>query len=185
MMRIKKGVVIAISGKSVSGTATIGKKLAKKLKLNYFDAGAYYKEHSKKRKEVERALELLRSKSGTSKPFHEHIDETQIEKAKKGNIVSCGKLAVCMLKDIADVKIWIECSFNERARRMSKRDGIEYNEAKRKLKEKEQREREMWKEIYGIDYFDQKKMADIVIDSTNLTEEETLNRILKEIMAIT
>jgi len=177
-------VVIAISGKSVAGTATIGKKLAKDLGLEYFDAGAYYKQHSSKTKEVEQALELLRSKNGTSEGFHKHIDKLQREMAKKDNIVICGKLALHMLKDIADIKIWIECSFEERVRRVSKRDKIAYVEARQKLKEKEEREREMWKKIYGIDYFYQSNIADILIDTTNLTEEETLAKIKNEVMKL-
>lgn len=174
-------MIIAISGKTVSGTATISKAVAKRLKLRYFDAGTFYKRHSKRRKEVEQALELLKSKKGVSKKFHEHIDDLHRKEAKRGNIVNCGKLAIFMLKDIADVKIWIECAFNERTRRMAKRDGISLKEARRKLKEKENREREMWKKIYGLDYFKQKDLADIVVNSTKLTEKETVNKILNSI----
>lgn len=172
-------MIIVISGKSAAGTATIARKVAERLKLRFFDAGAFYKKHSKQRSEVKQALELLRSKEGVDKDFHEYIDDLQKAEAKKGDIVDVAKLGIFMLKDIADVKVWVECSFEERAKRMSKRDNISFGEAKESLKEKQDRERKMFKKIYGLDYFKQKELADIVIDSTDLTEEETVDRILE------
>lgn len=173
--------VIAISGKPGAGTSTIARKLAERLKLNYFSPGEFNKSHAKlANKETDKALEVWKTKKGKSKEFHKLTDDIQMEKAKKGNIVICGKLSIWMLKDVTNYKIWIDCSLEERAKRASGRDRAGIKETKKKLKEKLETERKEWKRIYGFDYLDQREMADIVIDSTNLNEEETLERIIKE-----
>lgn len=171
-------VVIAVSGLPGAGSSTIARLLAKKLKLRYFSPGEYFKSYSKSNRQTYKAMDVWMSNIGRKKQFHNKIDKMQIDLAKKGDIVICGKLSVYILKDIADHKIWIECSLNERARRTSKRDKISFEEAKKNIKKREEMETREWKRDYGLDYKDQKNIADIVINTTNLNEEETLKKIL-------
>ncbi len=171
-------VVIAVTGLPGAGSSTISKLLAERLKLKYFSPGEYFKSHSNEKNQSKQALSVFKSGKGKEKKFHESIDEMQIRLAKKGNIVICGKLSILMLKDIADYKIWLECSLEERARRTAERDGLSFSEALKIIKEREKLEVEEWKKDYGIDYRDQKKMADIVVDTSELSEKETLSKIL-------
>jgi len=172
-------VVIAISGLPGAGSSTISKLLAERLGLKYFSPGEYFKSHSSEDSESKRALDVFQSGKGKEKAFHESIDEMQRRLALEGDIVVCGKLSIWVLKDIADYKIWLDCSLEERARRTAERDGLSIEEAKRILKERERLEVEEWKKDYGIDYREQKKMADIVIDTTNLDKEEVFKRIIE------
>ncbi|MBU5690064.1 MAG: cytidylate kinase family protein [Candidatus Aenigmatarchaeota archaeon] len=172
-------VVIAISGLAGSGTSTLAKMLAEKLGLKYFSPGEYFKSHSSGRNETERVMDVFQSGKGLDKDFHKKIDEMQINLAKKGNIVICGKLSILMLKDIADYKIWIECDLEERARRTAKRDGIRFEDALKALKQREKLQLKEWKKDYGIDYTTQKKMADIVIDNTNLNERQVFEKVIE------
>ncbi|MCX8178726.1 MAG: cytidylate kinase family protein [Candidatus Aenigmarchaeota archaeon] len=172
-------VVIAISGLAGSGTSTLAKMLAKKLGLKYFSPGEYFKSHSSGSNETERVMDVFKSGKGSDKDFHKKIDEMQIDLGKKGNIVICGKLSILMLKDIADYKIWVECDLKERARRTAKRDGIRFEDALKALKEREKLQLKEWKKDYGIDYTSQKKMADLIIDNTNLNENQVLNMVIK------
>jgi len=171
-------MIIAICGLPGSGSSTIGRKLAKELKLDYFSVGKFFKEHSNFRKETEKSLDVWSTEKGKSKEFHKKIDRIQIEKAKKGNIVIDAKLSVFILNNIADFKIWINCSFDERARRVSKRDRISLNNVKEKLEAREEIEKKEWERIYEIDKNAQKEMADFVIDTTNLSEKDILDKIL-------
>ena len=174
-------VVIAITGLPGAGTSTVSKILAKRLNLKYFSPGEYFKKHSKLKTQVDEAVDVWKSKRGRSKNFHEEIDKMQRELAKKGNIVICGKLSIYMLKDLADVKIWIDCSLDERARRSANRDNISFDEAKKKLIERERIEKVEWERMYGFNREIQREMADIVIDNTNLNVEETIKQILGKI----
>lgn len=174
-------VVIAITGQPGAGSSTIAKLLAKKLKLKYFSPGEYFKSHSQANTQTKQVMEVYKSDKGTQKEFHKKIDEMQISLAKKGNLVSCGKLAIYMLKDIADYKIWLDCSLDVRAKRTAERDKLDYNKVKKDIINRQKMEVKEWKKDYGIDYRKQRDMADIVIDTSNLTEEETLNMILNKI----
>ncbi len=172
-------VVIAVTGLPGAGSSTIAKLLAKKLKLRYFSPGEYFKSHSRKKTQTERVLSVFQSGKGKQKLFHKRIDEMQIELAKKGNVVICGKLSIVMLKNIADYKVWLECSIEGRTRRTAKRDKIGLDLVKEKIRQREKMEMEEWKKDYGFDYRRQREMADIVVDSTKLIVEQTVDKILK------
>ncbi len=175
-------VVIAITGMPGAGSSTIARHIAKKLKLKYFSPGEYFKSHAKGKRQIESVLKVFEAGTGKSKKFHNQIDQMQIELAKKGNVVICGKLSIKMLKDIADYKIWLDCSLEERARRAAKRDRIPFKEALKKTREREKLEVAEWEKDYGFDYRKQKRMADIVINSTKLTKRETVKTILNRIL---
>lgn len=172
-----KKLVIAISGPPGVGTSSVAKELAKKLKLRYLSPGKIYKSYLNE-KEAKAALDFWKTSFGSSKELHKSLDKNQIEEAKKGNIVICGKLSIHFLKDVADFKIWLEAPIETRAKRTSERDRISYEKALRQIGEREKIERKKWKKIYNFDYFDQKKLADIIIDSSRLTLEQTVNKIL-------
>jgi len=152
--------------------------LAKKLKLKYFSPGEIFKGCSKK-KESKAALEVW-EKFGKDKKFHKKIiDGVQIKKAKEGNIVADGKLSIFILRNLATYKIWINAPLKVRAARTAKRDKIQFKEALREIRKRQKIERTSWKKMYGFDYFDQRKLADMVIDSSKLTVNQTVNKILK------
>jgi cytidylate kinase len=172
-----KKIVIAISGLPGSGSTTIAKELARRLKLDYYSPGEVFKGYSKKR-ESEAALEVWEL-FGNEKGFHEkNFDRIQIEKAKIGNIIICGKLSIFMLKGLADCKIWIDSDLRTRAERTAKRDKLPFEKALEQIKKREKIERENWKKIYGIDYIEQKKDADVVVENSRLTIEESVDKIL-------
>ena len=176
---MRKKLVIVISGPPGVGTSTISKEISKKLKLDYFSPGEFYKKMFEGREETDSALKGWRSKKGKSRELHINIDKIQREKAKKGNVVICGKLSIHFLEDLANVKIWLEAPLKVRAKRTAERDNIPLKEAIKKIKERELMERKNWKRIYGIDYFDLKKKADLILNTSNLSIEETVDKVLK------
>ncbi len=176
-------VVIAISGKPGCGSSTTGKMLAEKLGLKFFSTGEYYKKMAREKaaqkyhSETATSVNYFSSKEGSAKELHEAIDNMQIEKAKEGNIVSEGKLAIHFLENIADYKVWLEASAGVRMQRYAKRDGISLKEAEKLVKEKDSLERATFKRIYGFDTFSQEKGADITIDTSSKKPEEIVAEI--------
>jgi len=174
---MKRNLTIVISGPPGSGSSKTSLTLAKKLGLQCFSAGDLFKSYSKQRKN--RALDVWNSDFGKSGEFHQELDEYQKEKAKKGNIVICGKLSIFLLKDLADFKVWIESPLEIRAKRVAKREDIPIIRAIDQIKKREKIERREWKKIYGFDYFDSKNLADLVIDSSDKSVEENVEEILR------
>jgi cytidylate kinase len=173
-----KKIVVAISGPPGVGTSSVAKAVAKRLKLRYLSPGKTYKSFLDE-KEAKAALDFWKTSFGSSKGLHENLDESQIEEAKRGNIVICGKLSIHFLKDMADYKIWIEAPLEVRARRTAGRDGVPFETALKEIGDRERMERENWKKIYGFDYFYQKGVADLVVDSSELTLKQTVEKILE------
>lgn len=179
-----KKLTIAISGPPGSGTSSIAKGIAKKLRIKYFSPGAIQKSYAKTKKESLAALKVWQTDLGKSEKFHRDvIDKMQIDMAKEGGIIICGKLSIKMLGNLADYKIWVQTPLRIRASRVARRDGIPVKEVIKIISDREKMEKKEWKRIYGFDYFDQKKLADFVLDNSKLSLEQAINKVLKFIKA--
>ncbi|MFA4819970.1 MAG: cytidylate kinase family protein [Candidatus Aenigmatarchaeota archaeon] len=174
-------LVIVISGKPGCGSSTNAKLLAKKLKLKHFSLGDYNKRHAKKaKKETDKSLEMWCLNKKDLKKFHIDSDKFANEIAKNGNVVIDAKLGVHLIKR-HDLTVWLTASKKVQAERYAKRDKIPVREAMKKVAEKEKLERANWKRIYGFDYFDQAKKADLVINTEDKTPEEITDLIIKKL----
>lgn len=171
---------IVVSGVPGAGSSTIAKLLAKKLRLKHFSAGDYSKKFGRG-KETEKAITYMLSTRGSSKGFHKKVDEYTKKIARKGNVVIDAKLGIRMLKKIDNFSVWLKAPKEVRARRVAGRDNISYTEAMKKITQKEKLEKRRWHDIYGFNYFEQEKEADIVIDAGNKTPEEIAELIIKKI----
>jgi len=197
--------VIAISGLPGAGSTTIGKSLAERLRLSYFSSGELFKDVARGTLETqhyytrfkelcdsknitipklsavndsEAAAEVWKSEFGRSKEFHEAIDELQIKLANEGNIVIDGKLSLYMVKN-ADLKVWLKASLDKRAERLSQRDSMPLEEARTAIEARENQHQREWSRIYGLDYFQQEKEADTVIDTSDLISEQVTDKIIQ------
>ena len=175
--------VIIISGMPGCGSTTTGALLAEKLGLKFFSAGSYTKQLAKDEekidgKETERIIDFWKTIRGQSKEHHMAVEEMQQKLADQGDIIIEGKVSIRFVKN-ADSKVWLKAPTETRAERYAKRDGHDGKKAMQDLEAKEKAERESWKRIYGFDYFDQEKEADLVIDTSNKAPEDIVNVIIK------
>ncbi len=196
--------VIVISGLPGAGSTTLSKLIAQKLSLDYFSPGRVFKDiaHGKVEQqyyyqnlkelfdkkgiiipklkasnESEAALNLWNTELGKSKELHNILDKLQLELAQKGNIVIDGKLSLFMIKN-ADFKIWLKASQEARIKRSAQRDNIEFEIAREIIPQREQKELEEWTRIYDFDYREQEKIADLVINTSNLSPDEIADKII-------
>jgi len=168
-------VVIAVSGEAASGKTTIARKLAEIYGLRFISIGMLFRKIAE-----ERGISVieLHKIAEQDESIDRTIDNMAIEEAKKGNVVIEGHLTAWILKDIADVKIYLKADLNLRAKRLAERDGKSFEEALREIQEREEINRRRYLKIYGIDIRDL-SIFDIVLDRTYLNIDQTIE-ILKK-----
>lgn len=174
-------MIITIGGKAGSGKSTIAKQLAKKLNLKHYSIGDLQRGIAK-----EKGITLMElSKLEEENPaIDKELDEKQKELGKKeDNFVIDGRLSAFFIPN--SIKIFLDADEKVRAERIlkderdSEKNG-DIDETIKNIKEREESEKIRYKKYYGFDCYDESKY-DIIIDSSNLTVEEIINKILKTI----
>ncbi|HEC88575.1 MAG TPA: cytidylate kinase [Thermoplasmata archaeon] len=171
--------VITISGLPGSGTTTVAKLLAEKTKMKYINVGELFRELADKNK---MSLEMFEEYCEEHPEIDREIDRKQEELLRKGNIILEGRLSgwIAHLKKINAFKIWFDCERGERIRRIEEREGGEIFDKKRETKKRIESEKRRYKKFYGIDLED-KSIYDLIIDTTNITPEEIVEKIIEKI----
>ncbi len=173
-MSINRRPVIAISGPSGSGKTTYARMLAKDLGLEYYSAGSVFRKLAK-----EKGLSLVELNRLASRDpsIDLQIDRGVYERAVKGGVVIEGHLVAWIVRDVADLAIYVTASLAERVKRIAKR---EKRSASKVLFETLVREELQWRrflEYYGIDSLNL-AVFDLVVDTTSLGIDEAYQVIL-------
>ncbi|MFX1552756.1 MAG: (d)CMP kinase [Promethearchaeota archaeon] len=171
-------MILTISGLHGTGKSTIGKLIAKNLRIRYYSTGQAFRDLAQ---EMNMTLEEFTEYVEKNPEIDEKLDEKIIEIAQKGNIIIDSQLSGYILKSIADFKILLLCPLEIRVKRMAERDNTPYEEKLKETKLREESELARFKHLYNIDLSDQevvKKTYDLIINTENLTVEEILQEIL-------
>ncbi|MDO8505621.1 MAG: cytidylate kinase family protein [bacterium] len=172
-------MIITISGLPGSGKSTIGKMLADHFGYKRYSIGDLRGKMAMDRgMTIEELNELGEKEAWTDK----EADEYQIELAKKeDNFVIDGRVSYYFIPQ--SFKIFLDVNLDEAARRVFSNprpdekpvDTIE--ELKRAMAARLESDARRYKQYYGITYPD-KRAFDIVIDTSNLSPEQILDRII-------
>jgi cytidylate kinase len=161
-----KKISITVSGLSGSGKTYVAKFIAKKLKLKHYSAGELFREFAKN---SNKSLEdFCRTRE---KNIDLIIEKRTKEILKKGNVVIDGRLTSYVATELIKkrkincFRIYVDCPLKIRAKRVAKRDNIKYEEALKKIKERDKSDLKKYKEIYGINPLS-KKFYDVIIDNS-------------------
>jgi len=160
--------VIAISGPPGSGKTTYAKFISEKFNLRYVSAGKIFRELANK---LNMNLDDFHKLAEKDYSYDIMVDNISIEEANKGNVVIEGHLSCWILKDIADLKIYLNAPLEERIRRLMERDKKSYDEVKEEILNREKSNKLRFKLIYGINIEDFSNI-DLMINTSILSKEE-------------
>ncbi len=179
----KKKVVICISGMTGSGKSTVAKRLADKYGLSYFSGGNALRTLAREEGydsnvrgwwETAEGLSFLKQRMGDP-AFDKRIDENLLELAAEGNIVLDSWTMPWLLKE--GFKVWLEASPQVRAKRVVKRDSISIEEALEALTEKDERTRQIYKNLYGFDLGHDLTPFNLVLATDELEPDEVFTAV--------
>jgi len=173
----RENITIAIAGLHGVGKSSVAKYIANKYKLRYISSGELFREIAK---EYGVSLEKLSKMAESDPSIDDMIDKRMKMEGSKGGIVGDALLSGWMLKDIADIKIWLKAPLDVRVKRISDREGRPYKDIYRETIIREESERRRFKKYYSID-IDDLSIYDYVI-STHLLNLDMVIRIVDEIV---
>ncbi len=169
-------MIITISGRPGSGKSVVAKALAKRLDIPHFSAGDFERDLARKRKMDVVALSRL---AETDRSINRMIDERTVELSHhEFSFVMDGRMAWKFIP--SSVKVLLDVSLKEGGRRLKGREPRRLRSvmaAEDELRERVRCERAQYRAQYGVDFL-AKKNYDVVIDTSKLSVDEVVDRIL-------
>lgn len=169
-------MIITVSGTAGSGKDTIADLLAQKTGLKLIKSSLRIFAN-------EKGIDIMdfeREYTSDSDYWDRKLDEWQKQAVKKaGNCILASMLAALNIPQ-ADLKTWLYAQEKIRAQRIGLRDGKDLKKVLAYLQERDQFFRQKTKRIYKLDFWDS-KLYDLRIDTSHLTPEQIVGKIIKEI----
>ncbi|MGC9179745.1 MAG: (d)CMP kinase [Vulcanisaeta sp.] len=163
--------VIAISGQAASGKTTVARELANRLNYRFVSIGELFRKIA-----IQRGVSLLELHriAETDFSIDRAVDEETIREARKDNVVIEGHLVAWILRDVADVRIYLKADIKARSQRLSTRDGKSIEEALNEIRAREESNRKRYLVIYGIDINDL-SLFDLIMDTTYVDARKVID----------
>lgn len=189
-----KGYLFVVGGPGGSGSSVISRKLAKHFNLRLVYAGKLFRDAVRKRGYEDFDDFYKRTNKESLLDLDREIDRYLIQESNSKDLLFDSKVfaGISHIKDIpCTVKIWLTASLHVRALRHLGKQDIEgkgflerfgmYMRERKNLKKRWKLDKERYLKLYGVDYTKPELYNDIVIDSSNMDEEETFDLILKNL----
>lgn len=162
-----RGIVIAVSGPPGAGKSTLAMALAREMGLARHSTGALFRSIAK---EMGVSVEELDKIAENDPSIDLRIDSLAKEVASKGSVVVEGHIATWIVRDLADLLIYVTAPVEVRARRVASRDGVSLEDALKRIRAREEYMRRRFEKLYNID-LDDISIHDLVINTARIDRE--------------
>jgi cytidylate kinase len=162
--------VITVGGLHGTGKSSVADAIAKRFNLRRMSAGVIFRQLAQER---DLTLEEFSRVAEGNEDIDRLIDDKLREEAEKGNAVIDGQLAAWMAGPNADLKILLIASVENRIRRISERDGTDFEQARRETITREGSEKARYFEYYRVDVSDH-SIYDLIINTDKYDLEEVI-----------
>jgi predicted cytidylate kinase len=177
-----KHTKITIGGLSGTGKGTVAKMLAEKLGFQLSSAGNFMREIAKE-KGFDTLLDFQKSiHSKDNKDFSADIsvDERTKKFAQENDkFVIEGRLCAHMIPEA--FKIALNCSDEERFKRVALRQKMTVQKAEKETLERERLYTDFYKRFYKIENYLDESHYDLIIDTTNILPEDIVEKIINKL----
>ncbi len=165
-------VRIAVSGKSGCGNTTVSRLLAERLGIRLIN----YTFHDMA-KERGISFEQLCLLAENDSRYDRYLDRRQVELAMEGSCVLASRLAIWLLEQ-ADLTVYLYASAKVRARRISRREGRQWEHSLQDIELRDSRDRNRYLKLYGMD-IDNYDFADLVVNTEKGDQFYVVDKIVK------
>lgn len=189
---ISNNLLLVVGGPGSSGSSTIARMLAEHYDIERVYAGGVFRDTVSKLGYP--TLDSFYDEGDQQKFFEvdRQVDELLIERANRGNVLIESKVfgALATINNIeCSAKIWLDASLPVRVKRYVAKQGempffkkiLLYIATWFHLSRRRREDGLRYKELYGVDYNNQNRYNDIVIDTSDMNERETFDLILKKL----
>jgi len=162
-------MIVTVSGPHGAGKSTYAAQLAKKLGLRHVSAGLLFRRLARERHVSLQEFGKLALKDPS---IDHHVDDETMREAEKGEVVVDGQLAGWILKEIADLRIYLTAPDKVRIERIASRDHLEPGEAEKETLLRESVQSERYRRHYGFKVED-RTIYHLTLDTSLLPLEDT------------
>jgi CMP/dCMP kinase len=167
-------MIITVSGPHGTGKSTYAARLAKDLRIRHVSAGVLFRRIARGNNV---SLEELGEKALEDFSIDKIVDERTVKEAEKGDVVIDGQLAGWIIKDKADLRIYLTAPETIRLERIAKRDKLNLDEARVQTEKRESVQRKRYLRHYGFQIED-RSIYHLILDTSLGSIDDTAKVLL-------
>lgn len=171
---------VIISGMPASGKTTIARRVAEKYRLRYLCGGDILKEMAVSRGykpsgedwwDTETGMKFLEERK-RSYQFDHEADKRLVKAIEEGGVVVTSYTAPWLTDK--GVKILLKASPEARARRLTSRDGITYQEALEIVKRRDSENIKLYRKMYDFNIDEDLSVFNLVLDTDSISKDDVI-----------